>query len=136
VRESESALVVDTAPLIIVTRPRAVGLRLSRSAHSRLRLTHRKYLAARRIGGLPETLSVHYVSQTSADDMDEAVGEEQEEQENRAELRAAAGAADGASFSKVVLTEIYLCNVCSCQEILRRNGRGQSCCVQTSSVPC
>jgi hypothetical protein len=24
-----------------------------------------------------------------------------------------------------VLTEIYLCNVCSCQEILRRNGRGQ-----------
>jgi pyruvate dehydrogenase kinase 2/3/4 len=25
-----------------------------------------------------------------------------------------------------VLTEIYLCGVCSCQEILRRNGRGQS----------
>jgi hypothetical protein len=24
------------------------------------------------------------------------------------------------------VTEIYLCNVCSCQEILRRNGRGQS----------
>jgi hypothetical protein len=24
------------------------------------------------------------------------------------------------------LTEIYLCNACSCQEILRRNGRGQS----------
>jgi hypothetical protein len=24
-----------------------------------------------------------------------------------------------------VLAEIYLCNVCSCQEILRRNGRGQ-----------
>jgi hypothetical protein len=24
-----------------------------------------------------------------------------------------------------VLTEIYLCNVCSCPEILRRNGRGQ-----------
>jgi hypothetical protein len=24
-----------------------------------------------------------------------------------------------------VLTEIYLCNVCSCQETLRRNGRGQ-----------
>jgi hypothetical protein len=23
------------------------------------------------------------------------------------------------------VTEIYLCNVCSCQEILRRNGRGQ-----------
>jgi hypothetical protein len=25
-----------------------------------------------------------------------------------------------------VLPEIYLCNVCSCQEILRRNGRGQA----------
>jgi hypothetical protein len=24
-----------------------------------------------------------------------------------------------------VLTEVYLCGVCSCQEILRRNGRGQ-----------
>jgi hypothetical protein len=24
------------------------------------------------------------------------------------------------------VTEIYLCGVCSCQEILRRNGRGQS----------
>eukprot|EP01047_Picozoa_sp_COSAG01_P024040 COSAG01_NODE_1473_length_10193_cov_13.155736_3_plen_80_part_00 len=23
------------------------------------------------------------------------------------------------------MAEIYLCNVCSCQEILRRNGRGQ-----------
>jgi hypothetical protein len=23
------------------------------------------------------------------------------------------------------LTEIYLCGICSCQEILRRNGRGQ-----------
>ena len=23
------------------------------------------------------------------------------------------------------MTEIYLCDVCSCQEILRRNGRGQ-----------
>jgi hypothetical protein len=29
------------------------------------------------------------------------------------------------SFLAAVLTEIYLCNVCSCQEILRRNGRGQ-----------
>jgi ribosomal-protein-alanine N-acetyltransferase len=35
-----------------------------------------------------------------------------------------AGAAALASFSAAVLTEIYLCNVCSCQEILRRNGRG------------
>jgi hypothetical protein len=25
-----------------------------------------------------------------------------------------------------VLAEIYLCGVCSCQEILRRNGRGQT----------
>jgi hypothetical protein len=24
------------------------------------------------------------------------------------------------------LAEIYLCNVCSCQEVLRRNGRGQA----------
>jgi hypothetical protein len=30
-----------------------------------------------------------------------------------------------ASFEAAVLTEIYLCNVCSWQEILRRNGRGQ-----------
>jgi hypothetical protein len=29
-----------------------------------------------------------------------------------------------ASFEAAVLTEIYLCNVCSWQEILRRNGRG------------
>jgi hypothetical protein len=28
-------------------------------------------------------------------------------------------------FWRPVLTEIYLCGVCSCQEILRRNGRGQ-----------
>ena len=34
------------------------------------------------------------------------------------------GAAAVASFWAAVLTEIYLCNVCSCQEILRRNGRG------------
>jgi predicted amidohydrolase len=34
------------------------------------------------------------------------------------------GAASVASFLAAVLTEIYLCNVCSCQEILRRNGRG------------
>ena len=34
------------------------------------------------------------------------------------------GAASVASFWAAILTEIYLCNVCSCQEILRRNGRG------------
>eukprot|EP01047_Picozoa_sp_COSAG01_P071938 COSAG01_NODE_11306_length_1962_cov_1.798175_1_plen_48_part_10 len=34
------------------------------------------------------------------------------------------GEASVASFLAAVLTEIYLCNVCSCQEILRRNGRG------------
>jgi pimeloyl-ACP methyl ester carboxylesterase len=36
------------------------------------------------------------------------------------------GAAAVASFLAAVLTRIYLCSVCSCQEILRRNGRGQS----------
>jgi hypothetical protein len=35
------------------------------------------------------------------------------------------GAAAVASFVAAVLTEMYLCNVCSCQEMLRRNGRGQ-----------
>eukprot|EP01047_Picozoa_sp_COSAG01_P048128 COSAG01_NODE_4660_length_4842_cov_22.777567_8_plen_70_part_00 len=34
------------------------------------------------------------------------------------------GAAAVASCLAAVLSEIYLCNVCSCQEILRRNGRG------------
>jgi WD40 repeat protein len=34
------------------------------------------------------------------------------------------GAASVASFEAAVLAEIYLCNVCSCQEILRRHGRG------------
>jgi MFS family permease len=34
------------------------------------------------------------------------------------------GAASVASFLAAVLTEIHLCNVCSYQEILRRNGRG------------
>eukprot|EP01047_Picozoa_sp_COSAG01_P013007 COSAG01_NODE_601_length_14954_cov_175.954359_8_plen_185_part_00 len=34
------------------------------------------------------------------------------------------GAASVASFLAAFLTEIYLCNFCSCQEILRRNGRG------------
>jgi hypothetical protein len=33
------------------------------------------------------------------------------------------GAASVASFEAGVLTEIYICNVCSCQEILRRHGR-------------
>jgi hypothetical protein len=35
------------------------------------------------------------------------------------------GAAADASFLAEFWTEIYLCGVCSCQEILRRNGRGQ-----------
>jgi hypothetical protein len=35
-----------------------------------------------------------------------------------------AGAASVASILAAVLTEIYLCNVCSYQEILRRNGCG------------
>jgi pyrroline-5-carboxylate reductase len=34
------------------------------------------------------------------------------------------GAAAVASFLAAVMTEIYLCDVCSCQELLRRNGRG------------
>jgi hypothetical protein len=29
-------------------------------------------------------------------------------------------------FWRAVSTELYLCNVCFCQEILRRNGRGQN----------
>jgi hypothetical protein len=37
-----------------------------------------------------------------------------------------AGAAAVASFLAAALTEIYLCDVCSCQDILRRNGRGQT----------
>eukprot|EP01047_Picozoa_sp_COSAG01_P020881 COSAG01_NODE_1195_length_11304_cov_118.555823_4_plen_244_part_00 len=36
-----------------------------------------------------------------------------------------AGAAAVASILAAVLTDSYLCGVCSCQEILRRNGRGQ-----------
>jgi hypothetical protein len=35
------------------------------------------------------------------------------------------GAASVASLLAAILTEIYLCNVCSCHEILRRNGLGQ-----------
>jgi hypothetical protein len=35
------------------------------------------------------------------------------------------GAAAVASFLAAVLAEIDLCNVCSCQEMLRRHGRGQ-----------
>jgi hypothetical protein len=38
------------------------------------------------------------------------------------------GAASAASLLAAALTEIALCNVCSCQEILRRNGRGQGWC--------
>jgi hypothetical protein len=39
-------------------------------------------------------------------------------------LAANLGAAAVASFEAALLTEIYLCSVCYCQEILRRNGRG------------
>jgi selenocysteine lyase/cysteine desulfurase len=39
-------------------------------------------------------------------------------------LMALLGAASVASFQAALLTEIYRCNVCSCQEILRRHGRG------------
>eukprot|EP01047_Picozoa_sp_COSAG01_P055054 COSAG01_NODE_6087_length_3860_cov_2.910420_3_plen_229_part_00 len=38
---------------------------------------------------------------------------------------AAGGAAAVASFLAAVLAAIYLCGICSCQEILRRNGRGR-----------
>jgi hypothetical protein len=38
------------------------------------------------------------------------------------------GAAAVAPFLAAVVTEIYLCSVCSCPEILRRNGRGQARC--------
>jgi acetoin utilization deacetylase AcuC-like enzyme len=41
-------------------------------------------------------------------------------------VRWASGAASVASVVAAVLAEICLCNVCSCQEILRRNGRGGS----------
>jgi hypothetical protein len=36
------------------------------------------------------------------------------------------GAAAVASFWAAILAEMHLCNVCSCQEVLRRNGRGQA----------
>jgi hypothetical protein len=36
------------------------------------------------------------------------------------------GAAAVASFVAAVLFQRYLCGVCSCQEVLRRNGRGQA----------
>eukprot|EP01047_Picozoa_sp_COSAG01_P089904 COSAG01_NODE_21883_length_881_cov_0.791560_1_plen_157_part_00 len=36
----------------------------------------------------------------------------------------AGGAASVASFLAAVLAELYLCSLCSCQEILRRSGRG------------
>ena len=38
--------------------------------------------------------------------------------------RYALGAASVAAFLAGDLTEMYLCNACSCHEILRRNGRG------------
>jgi hypothetical protein len=44
----------------------------------------------------------------------------------RGRARTSSGATSVASFLAAVLTEIYLCNACSCQEILRRNGRGQA----------
>jgi hypothetical protein len=44
------------------------------------------------------------------------------------------GAAAVASFLAAVFTEIYLCGVCSCQETLRRNGRGQ--CTRPSGRSC
>eukprot|EP01047_Picozoa_sp_COSAG01_P023244 COSAG01_NODE_1401_length_10450_cov_100.148198_12_plen_300_part_00 len=43
-------------------------------------------------------------------------------------LRVRLGAAAVASFLAAVSAEMYLCNVCSCQEILRRNGRGGQAC--------
>jgi hypothetical protein len=45
------------------------------------------------------------------------------------------GAAAVASFLAAVLTEIYLCDVCSGQEILRRNGRAQDARQQESTQP-
>jgi hypothetical protein len=36
------------------------------------------------------------------------------------------GVAAAASFLAAVLAEIYLCDACSCHEILSRNGRGQN----------
>jgi hypothetical protein len=44
----------------------------------------------------------------------------------RHSLAARGGAAAAASFVAAVLTEIYLCTVCSCHDILGRNGRGQA----------
>jgi hypothetical protein len=41
-----------------------------------------------------------------------------------ARLLEGGGAASVASVSAAALTEIYLCNVCSCRERLRCNGRG------------
>jgi hypothetical protein len=43
-----------------------------------------------------------------------------------ANAQRAGAAAAASSFLAAVLTEMYLCNVCSCHETLRRNGRGQS----------
>jgi hypothetical protein len=43
----------------------------------------------------------------------------------RRTTRTEGGAAAAASCLAAVLTEIYLCNVCSCREMLRRHGRRQ-----------
>eukprot|EP01047_Picozoa_sp_COSAG01_P013627 COSAG01_NODE_646_length_14556_cov_9.736806_10_plen_154_part_00 len=47
------------------------------------------------------------------------------------------GAASVASLLAAILTEIHLCKVCSCQEILRRNGLGQepACATSARSSP-
>jgi hypothetical protein len=44
------------------------------------------------------------------------------------------GVAAVASFLAAAVTEIYLSNVCSCQEILRGNGRGQTTEIYLSNV--
>jgi hypothetical protein len=44
----------------------------------------------------------------------------------RRDGRSGGGAAAVASFLAAVLTGVYRCSVCSCQEVLRRNGRGWS----------
>jgi hypothetical protein len=43
------------------------------------------------------------------------------------------GAAAVASLLAAVLAEIYLCGICSCQEIVRRNGRGQIATIVTAA---
>jgi hypothetical protein len=53
-----------------------------------------------------------------------ALGTKVKRLELLARAHRASGAAAVASFLAAVLTEIYLCGICSCQEILRRSGRG------------